>query len=919
MQYKEIKALIGESPFASALLDSSGRIIVANDRFASFLNIPAHEIKNHSLAPFVPGFDFVWPLCLKGTSRRTIIFRQKSVEHLLWVWTQQVRVEQFSYVLAYASPCIGSEILPVYRSRNDDQDETAKRNRFLEQELQMIKAKNNQLQAVVQSEIEKREQVESAHHESVTKYQIVVQSLQYALALYNRDFRLDFINEYGAQRFQSTPDALIGKHVNELFPTGAASFQEKDMNRVFKTGKSVDRTLNYSRRNQQIWVSYSIQPVFDLNRKVIQVFLFGRDITERILQENELEKHRYHLEEMVQRRTEELTEINQQLKNEIQERKRIEKLLTEAKAQYQLLVENQSELITTTSPEGIITFVSPSLCEFLQLDESQIVGKPFSSFVHPKDRQAGEQMLKHLLSVLTHTVLEQRVLFPTGGYKWLSWSCKAITDKHNKPELVICVGRDVTERKEIEENLKESEARFREVIERSLDGYFFTDPEGNTVQANQAQRDLFGFVGDEIIGVNFREMIAPESMEKALRQYSQIKAGRPLVWSEIECIHKDGCRFWLGLTARRVIKDGIVIGMEGFCKDITANRRAFERLSVSEARFRALFENIPHQVFTLNEKGYFQEANHSFIEKWGEVKETRPCDVFKENKIGEFIRQIFLDMKFADQVQTSSLAFQVSEKNSVTYYSLSIRPVITDSGEFLGVVGLNIDVTPQMNALEQSKKLAGRVVQAQEEERARIAREVHDMIGQQLTALRLELQAVRNHLNHEPAKSEQQLNNAMLTVKESLTTAQKLCYELRPSLLDDFGLESALRDHINDFENHWGISVHFRCDPMEDLLSTELETALFRVVQEGLNNVLKHAQAQKTFIRIWAQDSHLYLIMRDNGNGFDIETSKQEKSDRLGLLGMKERIEMFTGKLLIQSWPGKGTRIFAVIPLSQES
>ncbi|MBD3374944.1 PAS domain S-box protein [candidate division KSB1 bacterium] len=918
MQFEEIKTLIVESPFASALLDSRGRIIVANDQFASFLDTPLQQIINHSLAPFVPGFHFIWPLWLDGINRRTIIFK-KTVERLLWVWTQRVKIDQSLHVLAYASPCIGSNVLPVARSRIDDKGELSKRNRFLEQELQMMSVKNQQLQDVVQSETEKREQVECAHHENVTKYQIVVQSLQYALVLFNRDCRLDFINEFGAKKLLSTPRALVGKHIRELFLSQAARLQETDLTQVFNTGKSVDRIMEYTRRNQRVWISYSMQPIFDLNRKVNQVFLLGSDITEQILQEKELENHRHHLKEMVQRRTEELTEINQKLKAEIKERKRTEKLLTEAKALYQLLVENQRELITTTSPEGIITFASPSLCQFFQLDESQLIGKHFLPFIHSKDRQSAEQLHKYVLSSRDHAVVEQRVMSPNGGYKWLSWSCKTVTNEHNEPELVICVGRDVTQRKEIEEHLRESEARFREVIERSLDGYFFTDPDGNTLLANQAQRDLFGYVGDEIIGVKFRDVMAPESMEKAMKNFSQIKSGRPIVWTELECLRKDGSRFWVGLTARRVIKDGIVMGMEGFCKDITANRRAFERLSVSEAHFRALFENIPHQVFSLNKSGYFQEANHSFIQKWGDIKKKRPCDVFKENKVGEFLQQFFVEVDGTDHVSTSSFSFQVSDPPQLTYYSLSIRPVITKSGEFLGVIGLNIDVTHQVNALEQSKKLAGRVVQAQEEERARIAREVHDTIGQQLTALRLELQAVRSHLNQDPAKSEKQLNNAMLTVKASLATAQKMCYELRPSLLDDFGLESALRDHIHDFDTRWGISVYFQCEPLDNLLSPELETTLFRVVQESMNNVLKHAKAKKIFIRFWVRDDHLYLIVRDNGNGFDIESPKREKTDRLGLLGMKERIEMFSGKLLIHSWPGRGTRIFASVPIDEKA
>jgi signal transduction histidine kinase len=219
-------------------------------------------------------------------------------------------------------------------------------------------------------------------------------------------------------------------------------------------------------------------------------------------------------------------------------------------------------------------------------------------------------------------------------------------------------------------------------------------------------------------------------------------------------------------------------------------------------------------------------------------------------------------------------------------------------------------------AVELSQRVARdalqRVVTAQELERRRLARELHDETGQALTSILLSLRTV------EEAEDEQELRAAVGEVRElvrsTLQDVRQLAVELRPKVLDDFGLVAALERLTQSFGEQTGISVHFQQNwPTSDRLPAEIETALYRIVQESLTNIVKHARATSVSVVLTRKDDSVSVVVEDDGVGFEPHRARE---DGIGLVGMRERVALLGGRLAIESRPGAGTTFVAEVPLT---
>jgi signal transduction histidine kinase len=205
-------------------------------------------------------------------------------------------------------------------------------------------------------------------------------------------------------------------------------------------------------------------------------------------------------------------------------------------------------------------------------------------------------------------------------------------------------------------------------------------------------------------------------------------------------------------------------------------------------------------------------------------------------------------------------------------------------------------------------------VQAQEAERRLIARQLHDEIGQALTAVKLNLQTLQRAAG-EPARG--QLDDSIAIVEETLQRARSLSLELRPSMLDDLGLAAALRWYVDRQAQRAGLQVRVSAHLPDGRLPPDVETACFRVAQEALTNVLRHAQAQRVEVELRQDGAGLELVVRDDGVGFDVPAAQAAavRGDSLGLLGMQERVALVGGDIKIESSPSHGTVVRASFPL----
>jgi two-component system, chemotaxis family, CheB/CheR fusion protein len=226
------------------------------------------------------------------------------------------------------------------------------------------------------------------------------------------------------------------------------------------------------------------------------------------------------------------------------------------------------------------------------------------------------------------------------------------------------------------------------------------------------------------------------------------------------------------------------------------------------------------------------------------------------------------------------------------------------------------EVAERKQAEEARTKLLGQIVSAQENERRRLARDLHDHLGQQLTALRLKLETVKSEVGKR-SKAQSEIDELLKIANQIDSDIDFLAWELRPVALDDLGLAEAQRVYVNQWSEHFNISAEFHSVGLEIRPSREIENQLYRISQEALNNVAKHARASRVDIILERQENHVILIVEDNGVGFSVTEAPTEET--LGISGMRERAALLGGDLEIESDANKGTTLFVKIPLSFEA
>jgi PAS domain S-box-containing protein len=241
-----------------------------------------------------------------------------------------------------------------------------------------------------------------------------------------------------------------------------------------------------------------------------------------------------------------------------------------------------------------------------------------------------------------------------------------------------------------------------------------------------------------------------------------------------------------------------------------------------------------------------------------------------------------------------------------------------EQGRVTGYVSIRRDTTEQRQGEEARKDLVRRLFAAHEEERARISRELHDDFGQQVTALKLKVAALQTK-TIEHAEIAAQLASIETIVKRLDADIDVIAWQLRPAALDELGLAAAITTYVRAWVGHFNVraDLHVSC-PENSCLSAEAESAIYRIMQEALHNVAKHAHAHCASVMLQQAPDHVCLIIEDDGRGFDSDQKPGSGDKRIGLAGMRERASLLGGSVAIESQPGRGTTVIARMPLETE-
>ena len=464
--------------------------------------------------------------------------------------------------------------------------------------------------------------------------------------------------------------------------------------------------------------------------------------------------------------------------------------------------------------------------------------------------------------------------------------------------------------------LRASEERYRNLVEQAADGIFVVDAAGVYVDVNEAGARMMGMPAAEILGRRVRDMVVPEDVPTLEADHQAVLGGTTLL-RERRFRRKDGSIFVAEVSGRR-LSDG---RLQGILRDVTARKRFEEALRQSEERFRGL-NSATFEGICVNEDGKILDVNEQF----GAI-----VGYEREELIGRDVLSLIAPEWHAKIIErlsagpTTPLEHQLLRKDGTAIDVEAQSKLIAWRGRKVRVTAVR-DITGRKQAeaelmaaarreQESHEEFTRSLFASQEQERRRIAAELHDSLGQNLLL-------VKNHAHlaltrgEPPPEPRRQLEAIDRLAELSIDEVRHIAHDLRPYQIDHLGLTRAIAAMIDKAAASTGIVFQQQLDSVDDVFAPEMAIHLYRIVQECLNNVLKHADARKVAIQLDRDVRDVHFEIRDDGRGFEMKSATSPgASPGLGLKNLAERARILKGKLDLQSQPGQGTRVTVVIPI----
>ena len=587
--------------------------------------------------------------------------------------------------------------------------------------------------------------------------------------------------------------------------------------------------------------------------------------------------------------------------------------------------------LVDSSPDGVllsrqdrIEYVNPAAVRLCAMDTADwLLGTATLDLFTPQTRGAVREALDQARTGVSDVRIDARLAFTGHVEVTVEVAVRLLDREQLELQLVL---RDVTARRRAEAQLRESEERLALAVAGAREGVWDLNLVTGHVIYSPRWIQMLGYDDNEIEPhiAAFQRLVHPDDRRRADEAQNSVASGESTFEAEFRLRHKNG--HYVHVLSRgypvRSRPGGPVVRIVGTHLDLTDRKLAEAALRESEERLRLAFAGAQEGVWDWNLEtgavlysprwiemlGYEAHEIEPHVSAWERL--IHPDDVHLAQRLNESL---------AGGAQTYEGEFRLRHKHGQYIHVLSRGfPVRRDpGGPVVRIVGTHFDLTARKEAealaerqrTEQARtEWLTRLVFAQEDERRRIAREMHDQFGEQLTALARRIERLREAANGRPEMTAP--IEALEEVARQLDRdVEQLVWELRPTALDDLGLRAALENYVRNWSQREGIPADLHTSGLlDDRLPSETETTLYRIAQEALTNAARHSRATRVDVILERRDVHVVLIIEDNGVGFD---PARTTTDRLGfgLVGMQERAALVGAQLQIESAPGEGTTV----------
>jgi len=658
------------------------------------------------------------------------------------------------------------------------------------------------------------------------------------------------------------------------------------------------------------------------------------DVTEKNRVTDALRTAHDKLEQRVQERTAELLAANQRLILEAEERKKIQDLLKLRQAEVNTIFDHTPVVTVIVDQELRVRKANLAAMALSSRSEEEMAGRRCGEALgclHALDDSNGCNF--GLLCKTCKICLAVLETLQSGKVNHEIEATLMIAHEKGPRELhllvstapilgydMVCVClNDITERMKTETALRESEEKYRKLFEMESDAIILLDAETRQViDINDAASSLYGYSREEFLKLTHHNITAePEKSDASIRKTLEGELIRiPVRYHK----KKDGTIFPAEISVNTfTLKNRKVLC--GIIRDITELVQKEKVLRESEAQKAALLNASIDMI-------RYVDSDMKII--WANKTAIDACGMAYEDLIGKTCYQLFvgrntpcegcptLNSKKTGRIEKAVIRQPKTRTiKGESYWETYCVPLKNEAGKSERFIQISRNITEQVRAKERIQDLTHDLMNAQESERQMISRELHDRVAQDLAVVKINCDMI---LNQHPAIHPEislKISEMTKTLAGSIKAVRDLSYDLRPPVLDEMGLVQTLFQYCHDFSKSNGIDVEFSDAGMKGLrLDFDTEINLYRLVQESLTNVKKHADANHVTIKLVTASPNIILRIEDNGKGFDVQErlANITKEKRMGIRSIEERVKLLQGEMVLQSKPKQGTKISIKFP-----